>query len=125
MCAVICMGLGKYVNECIQSLKVDVDVPHEFVKENFIFYVNKARFVLAMFNYRDVVIKLRRSPSGNAHVTITIDRCIDPKDYHVVMWLLGDDHKRLQHSIRRYLATRHILDFHYKQRLKKNKAKNN
>jgi hypothetical protein len=117
------MSLGKYVGECIQSLKVDVDLPHEFVKENFIYYVNKARFVLAMFNYKDVVIKLKKSPSGYAHITITIDRCIDPKDYHVVMWLLGDDHKRLQHSIRRYLATKHILDFHYKQRLKRNEVK--
>jgi hypothetical protein len=112
------MGLSKYVDKCIQSLKVDIDLPYKFVKEYFIYYVSKARFVLAMFNYKDLVIKLKRSPSGNAHVVITIDRCIEPVDYHAVMWLLGDDHKRLNHSIRRFLATGHILDFHYRYKSK-------
>jgi hypothetical protein len=110
--SVISMSAG----ECIQSLKVDIDLPYSFVKRYFDHYVRVARYVLAMFRYRDVVIKLRRSPSGNAHVVVTIDRCIDPKDYHVVMWLLGDDHRRIQHSIRRHLATGHILDFHYTYR---------
>jgi len=105
-------------SECIRSLKIDIDLPYRFVKEHFDYYVEHARYVLRMFSYRDLVVKLKRSPSGNAHVNIVVDRCVDKSIYHVLMWLLGDDHKRLTHSMKRFLITNHIMDFHYNHRWK-------
>jgi len=107
-----------YESECIRSLKIDIDLPYCFVKKYFDYYVEHARYVLRMFSYEDIVIKLKRSSSGNAHVNIVVDRCVDKNIYHVLMWLLGDDHKRLTHSMMRFMITKHIMDFHYNHKWK-------
>jgi len=106
-------------DECIRSLKIDIDLPYGFVREHFNIYVEHARYVLGLFSYKDLIVKLRMSPSGNAHVNIVVDRCVEKSVYHVLMWLLGDDHKRLAHSMKRFTATNHIMDFHYKHKWKK------
>jgi hypothetical protein len=103
------------VESCVRVLRVDIDLPYRFVKENFHHYVRVARFVLEMFGYRDLLIELRASPSNNAHVTIVLDRCVDLKHYHVLMWLLTDHHERIVHSMRRLRVTGQILDFHYRR----------
>lgn len=118
------MGLGKFVDQCIQVLKIDIDLPYSWVKQYEFLWVAHARFVLQMFRYYDIAVKFKKSPSGNTHVLIILDRCVDAKDYHVMMWLLGDDHKRLQHSIRRYLTTNKILDIHFRQKRQDMKQKN-
>jgi hypothetical protein len=103
------------VSNCVRALRVDIDLPYRFVKENFSHYTRVARFVLGMFGYRDLRIELKASPSNNAHVTIVLDKCVDPGHYHVLMWLLTDHHERIVHSMRRLRATGQILDFHYRR----------
>jgi hypothetical protein len=103
------------VSNCIRALRVDIDLPYRFVKENFHHYVRVARFVLEMFGYRDLKIELKASPSNNAHVTIVLDKCVEQRHYHVLMWLLTDHHERIVHSMRRLRITGQILDFHYRR----------
>ena len=103
------------MESCIRVLRVDIDLPYKFVKENFDYYLKVARFVLDMLGYKDLVIELKPSASNNAHVVIVLDRCVEHKHYHVLMWLLTDHHERIVHSMRRLRATGQILDFHYRR----------
>jgi hypothetical protein len=103
------------LENCVRVLRVDIDLPYRFVKENFNHYVRVARFVLEMFGYRDLAIKLKASAHNQAHVAIVLDKCVDLKHYHVLMWLLTDHHDRIVHSMRRLRATGQVLDFHYKR----------
>jgi len=120
------------VEKCVRVLRVDIDLPYRFVKENFNHYVRVARFILEMFGYRDLRIELKASTHNQAHVTIVLDKCVELKHYHVLMWLLTDHHDRIVHSMRRLKATGQILDFHYKrgvtrkriERIKKKCAQN-
>jgi len=110
-------------DQCIRSLQVDIDLPYSFVNLNFNIYLKVARDVLAMFGYRDLVVKLRRSRSGYAHVIIVLDKCVDLKHYHVLMWLLGDHHDRIRHSMRRFQATGKVLDFLYNSSITKSRSR--
>ena len=107
---------------CIKSLQVDIDLPYKFVKDHFTTYLHIAREVLYVFGYRDILVKLKKSRSGFAHVVFVLDKCVDPRDYHVLMWLLTDHHDRIRHSMNRYEITGKILDFLYNNK-KKNKNK--
>ena len=103
------------MSNCIRVLRVDIDLPYRFVKENFNHYVRVARFVLEMFNYRDILIELKASSHNQAHVTIVLDKCVELRHYHVLMWLLTDHHERIVHSMNRLRITGQVLDFHYKR----------
>jgi len=103
------------MSNCVRVLRVDIDLPYRFVKENFDYYVRVARFVLEMFGYRDLLVELRASAHNYAHVTIVLDKCVELGHYHVLMWLLTDHHERIVHSMRRLRATGQILDFHYRR----------
>jgi len=103
------------VERCVRVLRVDIDLPYRFVRENFSHYVRVARFVLEMFGYRDLAVELRASTHNYAHVIIVLDRCVDLKHYHVLMWLLTDHHDRIVHSMNRLAVTGQVLDFHYKR----------
>jgi len=106
-------------DNCIRSLQVDIDLPYRFVKENFMAYLHIAREVLYIYGYRDLLVKLKRSPSGFAHVIFVLDKCVDQRYYHVIMWLLTDHHERIRHSMSRYDVTGKILDFLYNNNRKK------
>ena len=103
------------MERCVRVLRVDIDLPYRFVRENFNHYVRVARFVLEMFGYRDLAVELRASAHNYAHVIIVLDRCVDLKHYHVLMWLLTDHHDRIVHSMNRLAVTGQVLDFHYKR----------
>jgi hypothetical protein len=103
------------MGNCVRVLRVDIDLPYRFVKENFHHYARVARFVLEMFGYRDLKIELKASTHNQAHVTIVLDKCVELRHYHVLMWLLTDHHDRIVHSMRRFKATGQILDFHYRR----------
>ena len=103
------------MESCVRVLRVDIDLPYKFVKENFDYYLKVARFVLDMLGYKDLVIELKPSASNNAHVVIVLDRCVERRHYHVLMWLLTDHHERIVHSMRRLKVTGQILDFHYRR----------
>jgi len=110
-------------SNCIKSLQVDIDLPYKFVKENFPVYLRVARGVLVTFGYRDILVKLKKSRSGFAHVIFVLDKCVDVKHYHVLMWLLTDHHDRIRHSMSRYEITGKILDFLYRNKKKRKNKK--
>jgi len=92
---------------------VDIDIPlDKFMEYNLRkILMWKIVFCTAMLGVNAVHSKIGRSRNGNVHLALLIDKEIDPVTMIQLKYCLGEDHKRLTHTIRRYEKTGKILDF--------------
>jgi len=97
----------------MKVLFIDIDVPVEYMKIFNLYDITAFKIVKCSELLRVKIsdVKVTTSRNGNVHVRLILKEDIDPKTAIMLHFCIGEDHKRLTHTIRRYLSTGKLLEF--------------
>jgi len=112
----------------VKTIKLDIDIPYDLWSELFsMIFVKKLEFCLSIYDLHIDMLNINKSRNSNVHIHIVLKEMIDPITYYHIKYCLGEDHKRLVWSYRRYMKTGKILDFFWNKpiEVKKNVCKEN
>lgn len=104
----------------IKTVKLDIDIPYDiFMKEFYDIFISKVAFCVDHLGVKIMEWRVKKSQkSGNIHVHMILERPIPPYLYFRLKYCLGEDHKRLVWSWKRYKLTGHVHDFFWNKRIK-------
>jgi len=105
----------------MKAIFIDIDIPYEYMKRYRLDKVLELKIHLCLNQFGLTLEKYRidRSQCGNTHLRVIIKENIDPVTIIRFKYCVGEDHKRLTHTIRRYEKTGKILDFFWLSKNKK------
>ncbi|MEM4889523.1 MAG: hypothetical protein QXJ64_08810 [Thermosphaera sp.] len=99
-------------DECINVIKIDIDIPYDMFMDWAPFYESVADYVLIkLARARIKQVRYYRSEHGNVHVYIDVDKCVPKDAYHIVQFFLYNDHKRTMLNYTRYKRFGDHYDF--------------
>jgi len=103
-----------------KRMYIDIDIPYGLFMELFKdIFEERLKWCCRRFGVELDYFLYERSQNGNVHVFIRYKEPVNPSIYHRLMFCVGDDHKRIVHSYKRYIATGQILDFFWNRPVKK------
>jgi len=99
---------------------IDVDLPWSLMEKYELREIlnEKINFCLSRFNIKAKFVNITQSQCGNVHVHIITYDDIDPKIAIKLKFCVGEDSKRLRHSIRRFEKLGKLLDFFWVRKVK-------
>jgi len=102
----------------IRKILLDIDILYEIWIQKFKkVFEKKLEFCKELYNLDIEYWRHEKSiKSGNTHVFIRLRKPVRPEIYHEILYCLGEDHRRLMWSYKRYLCKGKILDFFYRYR---------
>jgi len=112
----------------VKTIKLDIDIPYDLWESLFYrIYIRKYAFCTELLEIKVDTIAIRKSRNGNIHIYMTLKKPIDAITYYQFKYCIGEDHKRLVWSWKRYIKTGKILDFFWNKpiEVKKNVCKEN
>ncbi len=112
----------------VKTIKLDIDIPYDLWESLFHdIYLRKFVFCTSILGIKVDMVTIKESSNGNVHIHMVLKEGINPYTYYQFKYCLGEDHKRLVWSYRRYLKTGKILDFFWNKpiEVKKNVCKEN
>ena len=97
----------------MKAIFIDIDIKYEYMEKYGLLEIldDKINYCLQKFKLKPLWIKKSKSQCGNLHLHIIVNEDIDPETIIRLKYCIGEDHKRLSHTIRRYERTGKILDF--------------
>jgi len=97
----------------MRTIKLDIDIPYELFMDKFYdIFRSKMFYCTILHNLIIDSWKITKSrKSGNVHVHIVLAKPVTPELYFKLKYCMGEDHRRLVWSYRRYKKTGKILDF--------------
>lgn len=99
------------MGRCYNIVKVDIDIPYKLFKNIFLdHYVESISIVYKALGYNIQSIRIYPSPSLNTHVYIEIDKCVEFPKLVILQFLACDDHRRILHNIKRFIAFNDPMD---------------
>jgi len=104
---------------------LDIDIKWEVMERYALFDLlsDKITYCLSHFYVNAKSVFVEKSQCGNVHVHIVLDKEIDGDTAIRLKYCLGEDGKRLMHSVRRYEKTGKLMDFFWMTQIKDCKEK--
>jgi len=104
----------------MRLILVDIDIPWEIMEKYRFFDIlnDKVEYCLSKFNVDAKIVNVSRSQCGNTHLHIVLKQDVNAETIIKIKFCIGEDPKRLTHSIRRYEKTGKILDFFWIRKVK-------
>jgi len=104
----------------MRSILVDIDIKMEYMEKYGLIDIlhRKIEYCSRLIGINVLWVNIEKSQCGNTHLRIIVDNTSN-MDIIKFKYCVGEDHKRLTHTIRRYEKTGKILDFFYMSNVKK------
>ena len=104
----------------MRLILIDIDIPFELMEKYSLFDVlnDKISYCLSRFNAKAKIVNISISQCGNVHLHIVLDQDVSVETLFKIKFCIGEDPKRLVHSIRRYEKTGKVLDFFWMRKIK-------
>ena len=99
---------------------LDIDIKYDIMQKYALFDIlsEKIDYCLSRFQLEPKSIFVQRSQCGNTHVHIVLKDEIDGETAIMLKFCMGEDGKRLMHSVRRFEKTGRLMDFFWMSKTK-------
>jgi len=104
---------------------IDIDVDFDYMKKYDLFSVleQKIDFCSKLYNVQVEYQNIMKSQSNHIHLFLRTKEELSPYQIVQFKFCVGEDHKRLNYSIRRYERIGQFLDFFWMTNVKKKHRK--
>jgi len=108
----------------LKVVLIDIDIDYEYMQKYDLFSIldQKIEFCSNLFNVKVLFKNITKSQSNHVHLFLHVSDLSD-QDIVRFKFCVGEDHKRLNHSIRRFERIGTFLDFFWMSNIKKKKRR--